>query len=95
MLTGGRARPDIGPLVFEPTMLDGVDPAMACRDEETFGPVVSIYRVASDDEAVRAGQRHRVRPQRSVWTRDVRRGRAVAARLRAGTVNVNEGYAAA
>ena len=95
VLTGGRARPDIGPLVVEPTVLEGVTSAMACRDEETFGPVVSLYSVHSDDEAVRLANDTEYGLNASVWTRDVRRGRAIAARIHAGTVNINEGYAAA
>jgi succinate-semialdehyde dehydrogenase/glutarate-semialdehyde dehydrogenase len=95
VLAGGRPRPEIGPLFYEPTVLDGVTPAMACRDEETFGPVVSVYRVASDDAAVALANDTAYGLNASVWTRDVRRGRAIAARIEAGTVNVNEGYAAA
>ena len=94
VLTGGHERPDVGPLVVEPTVLEGVTSAMACRDEETFGPVVSLYRVASDDEAVRLANDTEYGLTASVWTRDVRRGREVAARIHAGTVNINEGYAA-
>ena len=52
VLTGGRHRPDLGPYVFEPTVLEGVTSAMTCRDEETFGPLVSIYRVADDAAAI-------------------------------------------
>jgi succinate-semialdehyde dehydrogenase/glutarate-semialdehyde dehydrogenase len=72
-----------------------VTAAMACRDEETFGPVVSLYRVTSDDEAIRMANDTEYGLNASVWTRDVRRGRAIAARIHAGTVNINEGYAAA
>src|SRR5664280_2888220 len=53
VLTGGRARPEIGPYFYEPTILAEVTAAMACRDDETFGPVVCVYRVDSDDEAIR------------------------------------------
>ncbi len=95
VLAGGRARPDIGPLVVEPTVLEGVTSAMACRDEETFGPLVALYRVDSDEEAVRLANDTEYGLNASVWTRDVRRGRDIAARIHAGTVNVNEGYAAA
>ncbi|MFD4995775.1 succinic semialdehyde dehydrogenase [Streptomyces buecherae] len=95
VVTGGRARPDIGPYFYEPTILDGVRPAMAVCEEETFGPVVSIYRFTDEDDAVARANATPYGLNASVWTRDGARGRAVAARLRAGTVNVNESYAAA
>jgi succinate-semialdehyde dehydrogenase/glutarate-semialdehyde dehydrogenase len=95
VLAGGRPRPDVGPLFYEPTVLTGVTTDMVCRDEETFGPLVSVYRVGSDDEAVALANDTAYGLNASVWTRDVRRGRAIAARVRAGTVNINEGYAAA
>jgi succinate-semialdehyde dehydrogenase/glutarate-semialdehyde dehydrogenase len=95
VLAGGRPRPDIGPLFYEPTVLDGVTPAMECHEHETFGPVVSVYRVRDDDEAVRRANEGEYGLNASVWTRDTARGRRIAARIKAGTVNVNEGYAAA
>ncbi|MEU2512698.1 succinic semialdehyde dehydrogenase [Streptomyces syringium] len=95
VLAGGRPRPDIGPLFYEPTVLEGVEAPMAVCAEETFGPVVSVYRFRDEDEAVALANDTPYGLNASVWTRDGRRGRAVAARLRAGTVNVNEAYAAA
>jgi succinate-semialdehyde dehydrogenase/glutarate-semialdehyde dehydrogenase len=95
VLAGGRPRPDIGPLFYEPTVLEGVTSAMECHEHETFGPVVSVYRVRDDDEAVRRANEGEYGLNASVWTRDTARGRRVAARIKAGTVNVNEGYAAA
>ncbi|WP_371497520.1 succinic semialdehyde dehydrogenase [Kitasatospora sp. NBC_00374] len=95
VVAGGRARPDLGPLFHEPTILDGVTEAMAVCAEETFGPVVSIYRFDTEDEAVEAANATSYGLNSSVWTKDLRRGRAVAARLHTGTVNVNEAYAAA
>ncbi|WP_171172023.1 succinic semialdehyde dehydrogenase [Streptomyces sp. I05A-00742] len=95
VLAGGRPRPDIGPLFHEPTVLEGVEAPMAVCAEETFGPVVSVYRFDDEDEAVGLANATSYGLNASVWTRDGRRGREIAGRLRAGTVNVNEAYAAA
>src|SRR5688500_2870911 len=52
VLTGGRARPDLGPFFYEPTILEGVTPEMTCFGQETFGPVVSLYRFHDESDAV-------------------------------------------
>ncbi|MEV2244817.1 succinic semialdehyde dehydrogenase [Streptomyces sp. NPDC049970] len=95
LVAGGVARPDIGPLFYEPTILDGVESPMAVCGEETFGPVVSVYRFGDDDEAVALANATPYGLNSSVWTRSSGRGHRVAARLRTGTVNINEGYAPA
>lgn len=94
-LTGGKPRPDVGPLFYEPTVLTGVDESMAlCRDE-TFGPVVSIYGFSEVEEAISDVNDSDYGLNHSVWTGDTRQGIEVATRLQAGTVGVNDGYAAA
>jgi succinate-semialdehyde dehydrogenase/glutarate-semialdehyde dehydrogenase len=95
VIAGGVARPDAGPYFFEPTILDGVEAPMSVCTEETFGPVVSIYRFSSDGEAIERANSTPYGLNSSVWTKDAHRGREVAARLRTGTVNINEGYAPA
>ncbi|WP_280911494.1 succinic semialdehyde dehydrogenase [Streptomyces sp. SAI-208] len=95
VVAGGVARPDIGPYFFEPTILDGVTEPMAVCAEETFGPVVSVYRFKTEDEAVELTNSTPYGLNSSVWTKDGKRGREIASRVRAGTVNVNEGYASA
>ena len=95
VLAGGRARPDLGPYFYEPTVLTGVTAAMDVRDEETFGPVVSLYTVGSDDEATRLANDTDYGLNAAVYTRDIPRGRRIAAAIQAGTVNINDGYAAA
>ncbi|MGW5116098.1 succinic semialdehyde dehydrogenase [Streptomyces noursei] len=94
VVAGGRPRPDVGPLFYEPTILEDVEAPMAVCGEETFGPVVSIYRFRDEDEVVARANATPYGLNSSVWTKDGRRGRAIAARLRTGTVNVNEAYAA-
>lgn len=94
VLAGGRHRPDLGPLFYEPTVLGGVPTGARCYGEETFGPVVSVYRAASDDEAVRLINDTEYGLNAAVWTRDTRRGARIARRLRTGTVSVNEAYIA-
>jgi acyl-CoA reductase-like NAD-dependent aldehyde dehydrogenase len=95
VLVGGRARPDIGPFFFEPTVLTGVTTEMCAWNEETFGPVVAVRPFETDDEAVELANRGRYGLNASVYSRDPRPARRMAARLAAGTVNVNEVYAAA
>ncbi|RAX15168.1 aldehyde dehydrogenase family protein [Pseudarthrobacter sp. AG30] len=92
LLAGGRRRPDLGPLFYEPTVLAGVTDDMLMAREETFGPVVAIYRAADDDEAVALANDSDFGLNASVWS--ARHGEEVGRRLMTGTVNVNEGYAA-
>ncbi len=94
VLAGGRARPDLGALFYEPTLLEGVTEEMTLSREETFGPVVALYRVATVDEAVRLANETCYGLNASVWS-TASHGARVAEAISAGTVNVNEGYAAA
>jgi succinate-semialdehyde dehydrogenase/glutarate-semialdehyde dehydrogenase len=92
---GGKARPDIGPFFFEPTVLTGVTPEMQVCAEETFGPVVALRPFETDDEAVALANDSPYGLNASVWGRDRRATLALARRLEAGTVNVNDAYIAA
>jgi len=92
VLAGGEAVPGAGPFHFAPTVLEGVTEDMILCDEETFGPVVALYRVHSDEEAIRSANSTAYGLNAAVITSDRRQGRTVARRLHAGTVNVNEAY---
>ncbi|WP_406281800.1 succinic semialdehyde dehydrogenase [Nocardia sp. NBC_00881] len=95
VLTGGKARPDLGPLFFEPTVLVEVTDEMECGRNETFGPLVSIYPVDSVTEAVRLANDSDYGLNASVWAASKSDGERIAGQLRAGTVCVDEGYAPA
>src|SRR3954451_11444371 len=94
VLAGGNPRPDIGPYFHEPTLLERVEDGMTLFRDETFGPVVSVSRFSDVDEVVRRANDSDYGLNFSVWTKNTRRGRELAKRLEAGTVNINEGYVA-
>jgi acyl-CoA reductase-like NAD-dependent aldehyde dehydrogenase len=90
VLTGGRRRPDLGPFYFEPTVVVDVDHSMRIMREETFGPVLAVRSVADAEEAVSLANDSPFGLSASVWTHDARRGQRIAAKLRAGSVMVND-----
>lgn len=95
VLAGGKARPDLGPLFFEPTVLADVTDEMECGRNETFGPLVSIYPVDSVEEAIGLANDTEYGLNASVWAESKDAGERIGERLHAGTVCVDEGYAPA
>jgi acyl-CoA reductase-like NAD-dependent aldehyde dehydrogenase len=89
VLTGGQARSERGRF-FEPTVLVDVDHSMKIMSEETFGPTLPIMKVSDVEEAVRLANDSTYGLQASVWTSDIGRGEAVARRIEAGVVCVND-----
>jgi acyl-CoA reductase-like NAD-dependent aldehyde dehydrogenase len=91
LVAGGR-RADGFPteLYYEPTVLDRVTEEMDVAREETFGPVVPITTIRSDDEALAIANSSPYGLLAAVFTRDLRRGLRFAESVRAGWVNVNE-----
>ena len=94
VLAGGKARPDLGPFYYEPTILEGVTPDMVCFGQETFGPVISLYRFHDEADAVSRANAGDYGLNASIYTRDAKRGREIARRIKCGTVNVNEAFGA-
>ena len=94
VLTGGRARPDLGPTFYSPTVLEGVTPDMELYAAETFGPVVALYPFDSVDEVVDMANDTEYGLHAVLWTRNTREGMQVAERIQAGTVEINDGIVA-
>ncbi|MEV6772589.1 succinic semialdehyde dehydrogenase [Nocardia sp. NPDC051030] len=92
VLTGGNPRPDIGPAFFEPTVLTGVTPDMAHATMETFGPVVTIYKFKTEDEAVRLANATTYGLNASVWAGNLDRAGRIAEKIEAGSININDGF---
>ena len=88
VLTGGRAVDGPG-FYYQPTVLDQVTADMPVLAEEVFGPAVPLVRASDVDDAVRLANRTRFGLGSNVWTADLERGAAVAARLEAGHTAVN------
>lgn len=76
-------------LGYAPTVLDHCDHSMKIMTEETFGPVIPVMRVRDEEEAIRMVNDSVYGLNASVWTENIRRGKRIASRLIAGTVNIN------
>jgi acyl-CoA reductase-like NAD-dependent aldehyde dehydrogenase len=71
-------------------VLADADHSMSCMTEETFGPTVAIMRASDADEAVRLANDSPYGLAASVFGRDVARAEAVARRIEAGAVCIND-----
>jgi succinate-semialdehyde dehydrogenase/glutarate-semialdehyde dehydrogenase len=94
VLTGGRARPDLSPFFYEPTVLEGTTPEMQCFGDESFGPVISVYRFGDEAEAIARANDGEYGLNGAIYSQDGTRAREVARQVKCGTVNINEAFGA-
>ncbi|CAJ62055.1 MULTISPECIES: aldehyde dehydrogenase [Frankia] len=88
-IVGGGGDGGLGGLFFEPTIVANVtNDAMVCQ-EEIFGPVLSVLRFSSEEEAIAIANDSRYGLAAGIWTADIRRAFRMTKALRVGTVWVN------
>ncbi len=99
LVTGGGLDSELGDgldagAYVRPTVLDGVANDSRIGQDEVFGPVVTVTTFSDEAEAVRLANDVRFGLAATVWTGDAARGLRVAGRVRAGTVGINQPFAA-
>ncbi|ALG12216.1 aldehyde dehydrogenase family protein [Kibdelosporangium phytohabitans] len=90
IVTGGEPATELGPLFYRPTIVADVEDDAAVVGEEQFGPVLPVIRYAEVDDAIRRANSTDQGLGASVWGPDPDKAEAVARRMEAGTVWVNQ-----
>ena len=88
LITGGKRFGDRG-FYVEPTLFAGVQDDMTIAKEEIFGPVMSVLKFKDIDEVAKRANATSYGLAAAVWTRDIQKAHALAAKIRAGTVWIN------
>jgi succinate-semialdehyde dehydrogenase/glutarate-semialdehyde dehydrogenase len=89
VLAGG-GRPEHDGAFVEATLLADVTPEMRAYSEELFGPAAVVYKVANEDEAVELANNSQFGLGAAVFSSDLDKARAVADRIEAGMVWINQ-----
>jgi len=89
VLGGNRVLEKTGGYFIEPTIFDGVKPAMKIAREEIFGPVLSVFTFATDEEGIALANDTEYGLTASLYSENLSRATKVARAIRAGTVSVN------
>ncbi len=90
ILVGGERNRALSGYFFPPTVVVDVDHEMDLMRHETFGPIVAIQKVRDEEEALRLANDSDYGLSGNVWTKDLARGEALAARMQTGSVSVND-----
>ena len=91
VVTGGKRLPELGPNFYAPTVLADANSNMQLCGEETFGPVVPLFRFENEREAIDAANATPYGLASYFYTNDMKRIERVSRALEAGLVGVNEG----
>ena len=76
-------------LFVEPTVIEGLGPACETNREEIFGPVVTLQKFSSEEEALQLANDGEYGLAATVWTQDISRANRIAMKLEAGIIWVN------
>jgi acyl-CoA reductase-like NAD-dependent aldehyde dehydrogenase len=90
VLVGGERGQHDGGYWYEPTVLVDVDHTMLAMTEETFGPTLPIMKVRDEEEAIKLANDSPYGLGASVFGKDIAHAEAVARRVEAGAVCVND-----
>ncbi|GHD14058.1 succinic semialdehyde dehydrogenase [Halioglobus japonicus] len=90
ILMGGKRNPDLPGLYYEPTVITEVDNSMDIMLLETFGPILCIQKVDTEEEALRLANDSEFGLNGNVWTQDKDKGYRLAAAIDTGACSVND-----
>lgn len=90
ILMGGRRNPDLPGLYYEPTVITDVDNSMDIMVLETFGPILCIQKVDSEEEALHLANDSEFGLNGNVWTKDKDKGYRLASAIDTGSCSVND-----
>ncbi|MDC0079751.1 aldehyde dehydrogenase family protein [Pseudomonadota bacterium] len=90
VLVGGKRNPKFEGLYFEPTVIVEVTHEMKIMKDETFGPIISIMKVQSEEEALMLANQSHYGLNGNVWTKDLKKGQRLAKAIETGACSVND-----
>jgi len=94
LITGGGIPKNNNGYFMEPTLLTNLSHKHRIMNEETFGPVVAIQKVKTEDEAVRLANDSPFGLGATVWTKNKKKGLDIARKIESGMIGVNQGIGA-
>jgi acyl-CoA reductase-like NAD-dependent aldehyde dehydrogenase len=90
IVTGGEAAPELGPHFYRATVVADIEDGAPLVDTEQFGPVIPVIRYSDLEDAITRANASDQGLGASIWTDDPEAAMAIAARLEAGTVWINQ-----